>query len=310
VAASFWLRLVDGHTPPANTPRYAQVYRRAFVGVICLTLLYNVGMKYHSIARTPNFYDVLSVPYNCTTRELKVRMGKLSLLYHPDKGGDADVDRFVRLRFAYDVLADPVNRHHYDRLGPSVTEPSYLTELQRNKEGSIVEAWFSRTTTYYKMWLLMLVGMSFVLGWGVTGWWGTLLTISTGVFEVLQITGSSPLRTFPLVGPLLVFEQVELMRTALETVLGALIQLGLKVPAGHAPCTAAELETKLDAVLQLSTIVEGEALVMQATEFQPFAGDSAAPKELERKMADWLVQRHIRNTPAMRNALADARKRR
>jgi len=82
------------------------------------------------------------------------------------------------------------------------------------------------------------------------------------------------------------------------------------VPKKQAASTPEELEMKLGAVLQASASMERETMVMQATEFLPFAEDPAVAKEVERKMADWMVQQQIRNDPEIREALNEARKRR
>ena len=51
-----------------------------------------------------NYYELLDVPKNATTEEIKQHYRKYAKIHHPDKGGDADLSRletkFGSLRFA------------------------------------------------------------------------------------------------------------------------------------------------------------------------------------------------------------------
>ena len=64
----------------------------------------------------PNFYDVLGVAKDATSEEIKKRFRKLARECHPDVAGGspAAVDRFTRIRNAYETLVDPERRAHYD----------------------------------------------------------------------------------------------------------------------------------------------------------------------------------------------------
>ena len=59
-----------------------------------------------------NYYELLDVPTNATTEEIKKHYRKYALLHHPDKGGDEE--QFKLIREAYETLMDPILRHQYD----------------------------------------------------------------------------------------------------------------------------------------------------------------------------------------------------
>lgn len=63
----------------------------------------------------PTLYDELELPKNCTSEEIKQKYRILAQLHHPDKGGD--VEKFKRMKLAYEVLSDPTKREHYDLTG-------------------------------------------------------------------------------------------------------------------------------------------------------------------------------------------------
>ena len=59
-----------------------------------------------------NYYELLDVPKNATTDEIKKHYRKYALLHHPDKGGDPE--KFKEIQTAYETLMDPIQRHQYD----------------------------------------------------------------------------------------------------------------------------------------------------------------------------------------------------
>lgn len=61
------------------------------------------------------FYDILEVPENATTEEIKKSYRKLSLKYHPDKNKDPEtVGKFQKITEAYETLGDTEKRQQYD----------------------------------------------------------------------------------------------------------------------------------------------------------------------------------------------------
>ena len=62
-----------------------------------------------------NFYDELELHKNCTSDEIKQKYRILAQLHHPDKGGDEE--KFKKIKLAYEVLSDPIKREHYDSTG-------------------------------------------------------------------------------------------------------------------------------------------------------------------------------------------------
>ena len=59
-----------------------------------------------------NHYELLNVPLNATTDEIKQHYRIYAKIHHPDKGGDPE--KFKEIYTAYETLMDPIKRHQYD----------------------------------------------------------------------------------------------------------------------------------------------------------------------------------------------------
>ncbi len=66
-----------------------------------------------------DYYDVLGVPKNASTDELKKAYRKLAIKFHPDKNpDDKDAEeKFKEAAEAYDVLSNPEKKSRYDQFG-------------------------------------------------------------------------------------------------------------------------------------------------------------------------------------------------
>jgi len=60
-------------------------------------------------------YEILEVPQNATSDEIKKSYRKKAVKLHPDKGGDPE--KFKELSAAYEVLSKPEKRELYDKYG-------------------------------------------------------------------------------------------------------------------------------------------------------------------------------------------------
>ena len=66
-----------------------------------------------------NPYTELDVSVTASTEEIKQRYRTLAQMHHPDKGGDEEV--FKRIKIAYEILSDPIRRKQYDLTGETTT---------------------------------------------------------------------------------------------------------------------------------------------------------------------------------------------
>ena len=75
----------------------------------------------------PTLYVELELLKNCTSEEIKQKYRILAQLHHPDKGGD--VEKFKRMKLAYEVLSDPTKREHYDSTGDHYNDINLDSEV-------------------------------------------------------------------------------------------------------------------------------------------------------------------------------------
>lgn len=72
-----------------------------------------------------NLYEELGLSASATQEEIKQRYRSLAQTHHPDRGGDEE--KFKRVKLAYEVLIDPVSRREYDTSGRIYNESSPRT---------------------------------------------------------------------------------------------------------------------------------------------------------------------------------------
>jgi len=71
------------------------------------------------------YYDLLGVPIDTTTEDVKKAYRRLAIKHHPDKNPDDPhaEERFKEIAIAYQTLSDPVLRKKYNEFGPKESAP-------------------------------------------------------------------------------------------------------------------------------------------------------------------------------------------
>ena len=77
-----------------------------------------------------NPYDELGVSVHATSEEIRQKYKTLAQIHHPDKGGDEET--FKRIKFAYEILSDPIRRTEKDTTGKFGTDTSIKDEALHN----------------------------------------------------------------------------------------------------------------------------------------------------------------------------------
>lgn len=82
-----------------------------------------------------NYYEELGLARDASADDIKAAYKRLAHETHPDRGGDAE--RFKRVRIAYEVLSDPTRRQRYDEDG--FVDPEVIAQILTDM-GALVHA--------------------------------------------------------------------------------------------------------------------------------------------------------------------------
>uniref|UniRef100_A0A1B6EBZ6 DnaJ homolog subfamily B member 9 n=1 Tax=Clastoptera arizonana TaxID=38151 RepID=A0A1B6EBZ6_9HEMI len=85
-------------------------------------LVFLVLILYLSIseAKHDDYYSVLGVSRDASTKDIKRAFRKLAIKYHPDKNKEKEAEeKFKQINEAHEILSDPDRRKQYDLFGKS-----------------------------------------------------------------------------------------------------------------------------------------------------------------------------------------------
>lgn len=71
-------------------------------------------------------YEELELSKDCTFDDIKQQYRILAMKHHPDHGGS--VEKFQKIKFAYEVLSDPTRRKQYDDTSTTTESTDIRTE--------------------------------------------------------------------------------------------------------------------------------------------------------------------------------------
>lgn len=99
-----------------------------------------------------DLYDILDVPHNASSDQIKKAYRRAARSHHPDTGGDEA--EFKRIQHAYNVLSDPQTRARYDRFGDDGTPNSRAQDPFGSFQGGdfggigdVIDAFFGQAFT-------------------------------------------------------------------------------------------------------------------------------------------------------------------
>jgi molecular chaperone DnaJ len=96
-----------------------------------------------------DYYEVLGLPRDASTEDIKKAFRKLAFQYHPDRNSDSGAaDKFKEINEAYEVLSDADKRAAYDRYGHNGADNLFgrgFEGFDMGGFGDIFEAFFGGT---------------------------------------------------------------------------------------------------------------------------------------------------------------------
>ncbi|RHZ75386.1 hypothetical protein Glove_214g36 [Diversispora epigaea] len=267
---------------PAGVKPQQQKYeihrRRIYIFIVLIYLLYTIADVITS--RSSNYYDVLKVDRDFTTKEIKTNLRKLQLAFHPDKNKGQEGAQFIEIRVAYDTLTDPVKRFAYDRFGPQIKEWNDCSTIR----DYIAQSWITFAGFYIGTGILLFI--LYILGKGKFGrFWRFLIFFSMACTEASMILNpeQSGIISF-MFSRWIIFEQISILRQSFVATFIAISQVG--------PMLFPD-ETNIRHTLQnlevLSSYAAEESKNQLKSSFQPFQGNSIAQELVKEKMKELYI---------------------
>ncbi|KAJ1673085.1 hypothetical protein EV182_005920 [Spiromyces aspiralis] len=148
-------------SPPPGSPQYRRDRRIAYIVVISLYILYTFYSVLTSLA--PNYYNLFGLHNtpDLDSRLLRSIFRRLSLQFHPDKltsPAISDHNFYININHAYQVLADPVKRQAYNRLGPNFLS-HYRPHTASRQHSYLVDYTLSALSALLLRYVMILVGL-------------------------------------------------------------------------------------------------------------------------------------------------------
>lgn len=274
---------------PPGTAKYARDRRIIYVLVVSSYLLYSLIQAYRDL--DPNYFEMLGVPIDVEEKKLRTYFRKLSAIHHPDKGGDEET--FRSLRLAYDTLSE--RRFAYERFGPQVINwERTKTRLEDMMYG------FQASVPFYVSSFLFI----FVLGWfqGATygAHWRALSFLTLACINFVIATGPESLPVFQYILPGKVqFEQIKFLQSVSITILIAISQVG---PALFPPDLDPNSQESMMELAALAKLLNYDVTQTMQVTHLPFRRGNTITNGLYEKTAEWMVNARVDMDPEVKEA--------
>lgn len=102
---------------------------------------------------TFGLYEVLDLPQDATTEQIKKAYKRLALQYHPDRP-NGDTEKFKQIAMAYEVLSDATKRREYDLLDKRTKAKSKINNTNQ-KNSHHIDPTFYDINSFYEQYDLL-----------------------------------------------------------------------------------------------------------------------------------------------------------
>lgn len=281
-----------------GTAKHNRDRRIIYSFVVLAYLLYNLYSAYNALES--NFYDLLGVPVDVDQKTLRTNYRRLSTTHHPDKGGEEETFRVLRL--AYDTLADPVTRFAYDRFGKQVvTWDTARTYFDYMTHG------FRVSLPFYVGSAIFILGLSWLHKATFGAYWRTLALclLLAAHWDICARSDRYAFLRFCLPGRVQ-FEHVSLLQSFTITVLIAISQVG---PMLFPPDPDPSSEEVLAETAMIANVLKTETAQALQIVHLPFPKGNTKTLELYDQTTEWMMRQRLAQDPEVAARLQELRSR-
>ncbi|KAF9962575.1 hypothetical protein BGZ65_008751, partial [Modicella reniformis] len=289
--------------PAPNTPKHRRHQNRIYCAVVLAYLAYTIVEV--DRATPVNCYDLLDIGFHSfSQKKLRTNFKKASLMYHPDKVGQAGAETFVRIREAHDILSDPVAKQAYDRFGPNIIACTTCKTIKDHVSRGLASFF-----TFYLGSGFVLILMS-VLGKAQFGrYWRFIVLFGMAALELAMATRSEPIWPLSWIMPHRVtFEQVAILHQIFISTFIAISQIGpILVPTKEQEKhNAKDLVNRLEFLTAHSS---SESIGQLQSAFDVFRGDNESMLHLKNQMSMMALDAQLMQDQLLNEAKSAAQRR-
>lgn len=281
--------------------------RQTFTLVVASYLAYGlVSLHLAQIAAVDNHYQLFDVSPGAgfDGARLKAHFRKYSRQFHPDKNDTEEAqEQFVRIRHAYEILADPLKRFLYDRFGATsgVLDCAHCKRLSEYFHAGLVQQATYYVGTVMVLGIMHTVGSSdarsaFARFCGLAITFGVEMVMLTRVPMPLTMSPveervgfvASVASALPFLGGKTINEQIELLRHAF---LALTIVISQIIPLWVTSSTVATVPSLNDMVARLETLTtmrQEDTTFRARLTLEPFVEHHGMQRRLREKVVEMM----------------------
>lgn len=179
VVVDLYIKLKYGKEKELNKNSIEYIAISKNIHILVISSLFVYSMVEYVLGIPTSYYSTLGVDRLSSIKRIKHQFRQMSISLHPDKNSDDNVDKFMLVKYIYEILSNNSHRALYDCLGPSIVSKIISREKKHNIYSTSLNSYLIDIMLFY-------LGSSvvFVFNSNSFNLWKVLFLISAASLEL------------------------------------------------------------------------------------------------------------------------------